>query len=247
MMKRSTLAAGLIVLSLSCAALALDPLGPPKALVGRNHWSLGAEFAFSDTDSELSNVVVNGAPVRDLPSKGFKANRVYATPRYGVLDNVDVFGRIGGIGLVESPILRAEPFVGDVGPAWGFGAAVTVYDSDRLDWGVVAQWSRSKTEEDQFGTTAHINRKLEVDSLQIATGPTYQVREDLNLYGGVFYHALDGEFDDPFVQFDMEEDSSFGGFAGLDWAVKEDVQWFLEAQTTGTAFVAATGLKWLFP
>ena len=127
--------------------------GLPRPFVGRNNWSLGVDYAFSDTDSELSNVVFNGAPVRDLPSKGFKANRAYATPRYGVLDNLDVFGRIGAIGLVESPILRLEPFVGDVGLAWGFGAAVTVYDSDRLDWGVVAQWSRSRTEEDQFGIT----------------------------------------------------------------------------------------------
>ncbi len=245
MMKRSTLAVGLIVLFLSCAAYALDPLGPPKAIVGRNNWSLGVDYAFSDTDSELSNVVFMGAPVRDLPSKGFKANRVYATPRYGVLNNVDVFARIGGIGLVESPILRLEPFVGDVGPAWGFGVAVTVYDCDRLDWGVVAQWSRSRTEEDQYGVTGNVHRELEVDSLQIATGPTYQAREDLNLYGGIFYHALDGEFEDPSAQFDMEQDSSFGGFAGLDWAVKEDVHWFLEAQSTGTAFAAATGLRWL--
>lgn len=116
-MKGSTLTVGSIVLFLSCAAYALDPLGPPKALVGRNNWSLGLEYAFSDTDTELSNVVFEGAPVRDLPSKGFKASRVYATPRYGVLDNLDLFGRIGGIGLVESPILRIEPFVGDTGLA----------------------------------------------------------------------------------------------------------------------------------
>ncbi len=247
MMKRSTLAVGLIVLLLSGGVYALDPLGPPKAIVGRNNWSLGAEYAFSDTNSELSNVVFQGAPVRDLPSKGFKASRVYATPRYGVLDNVDVFGRIGAIGLVESPVLRIEPFVGDVGPAWGFGAAATVYDSDRLDWGVVAQWSRSRTEEDQYGITANVHRKLEVDSLQIATGPTYGIREDLSLYGGVFYHALDGEFEDPTAQFDMEEDNPLGGFGGLDWAVKENVHWTLEMQSTSTAFAVATGLKWLFP
>jgi len=247
MMKRSALAGGLVVLFLSGAAYALDPLGPPKAILGRNNWSLGIDYAFSDTDSELSNVVFEGTPGGSRPSKGFKANRVYVTPRYGVLDNLDIFGRIGGIGLVESPILRLEPFVGDVGPAWGFGAAATVYDSDRFDWGVIAQWSRSKTEEDQFGVTAHIHRELEVDSLQIATGPTCRVREDLSFYGGGFYHLLDGEFEDPSAQFDMEEDNSFGGFAGLNWAVKEDVHWFLEAQTTGSAYAAAMGLKWLFP
>jgi len=245
MMKRNVLAAGVIVLFLSCAAYALDPLGPPKALVGRNNWSLGVEYAFSETDSELSNVVFNGAPVRDLPSKGLKATRGYATPRYGVLDNLDLFGRIGAIGQVESPILRIEPFVGDVGLVWGFGAAVTLYDSDRLDWGVVAQWSRSRTEEDQFSATGHTHRELEVDSLQIATGPTVQVREDLSVYGGAFYHALDGEFEDPVARFDMEEDSSFGGFVGVDWAVKENVHWIVEVQNTGTAFAAATGLKWL--
>lgn len=123
---------------------------------------------------------------------------------------------------------------------------MTLHDSDRLDWGVLAQWSRSRTEEDQFGTTAHIHRELQIDSLQIATGPTYQIREDLDLYAGGFYHALDGEFKDPLAQFDMAEDSSFGGFAGLDWAVKENVHWTVEVQNTGTALAAATGLKWLF-
>ena len=245
-MKGSRLAVGLIVLFLSCAAYALDPLGPPRAVVGRNNWGLGVEYAFSDTDTELSHIVFSGAPVGNLPSKGFKASRAYATPRYGVLDNLDLFARIGAIGLVESPILRIEPFVGDTGPVWGFGAAVTLYDSDRLDWGVIAQWSRSRTEEDQFGLTAHIHRELEADSLQIAMGVTYQIREGLNLYGGGFYHAFDGEFEDPVTSFDMEEDNSFGGFAGLELAVNDNVRWHVEMQNTGTAFAATTGLKWLF-
>lgn len=243
-MKRSSLAIGLIALSLSSPVHALDPLGPTKAIEGRNNWSIGVEYAFSETDTELSNVIWAGAPARNLPSDALQSNTVYVTPRYGVLDQIDVFGRIGAV-TMESPILTTERFEGSVGLAWGVGAAATVYDSERFDWGILAQWSRGQSEQERINPNSYIFREMEIDTLQIATGPTYQVREDLDVYAGGFYYTLDGEFHDALTPFDLENQESFGGFVGLNWAVKENVQWNVEAQCGGSVLTFATGLKWL--
>jgi len=245
-MHRSTLAIGLVVLSLSSSVYALDPLGAPKALLGRNHWSLGIEYAYSETDTELTGIFFGGEVTPDVSSKSLKANRVYVTPRYGVLENLDVFVRLGALTL-ETPVLTAARFEGDTDLAWGIGAAATVYDSERFDWGVIVQWSRGESEADSINPTMHFRSEMEVESFQVATGPTYQFREDLNLYGGGFYHSLDGEYRDNIpIRFDMEEDSSFGGFVGLDWMAKDDALWNVELQHTGTAFGIATGLRWVF-
>ncbi len=247
-MMRSRCVLGLVVLSLSSVTYALDPLGPPQAIVGRNNWSLGLEYAYSETDTELTDIVDDDGPLPNVSSKGLKANRAYVTARYGVLDRVDVFGRVGAI-TMESPVLNyGTRFTGDADVTWGFGAAVTVYDSGQFDWGLVAQWSHGESEMDMIAPDTHMRTEMEIECFQVATGPTYQIREDLNLYGGGFYHTLDGEYErsSGYLRFDLEQDSSWGGFAGLDWAVKEDVRFHAEVQHTGTALAIATGLKWLF-
>lgn len=251
-MKKSTSVLGLLVLSLSSVTYALDPLGPPKAVVGHKKWSFGIEYAYSETDIFRTNIINSGTPDADTPSKGLKAKRAYATIRYGLLDRLDVFGRFGAT-TMESPIgLSVAEFQGGVDVAWGFGAAITLYDSDRLDWGLLAQWSHGESQMDLFGSNGGYRlREMETECLQVATGPTYRIRDDLSLFAGGFYHALRGEYQErfdvaPHLRFDIEEDSSWGGFAGLDWAVRDDVRFHAEVQHTGTAVALTTSLNWLF-
>ena len=244
MVKRCLVAVSL--LSLCNVTFALERLGPPRATVGKQHGSLGIEYTYSETDTELSNVVTStDGAVPDTSSKALEANRTYAVLRYGPLDKLDIFARLG-VSQFESQIRTSTGrFVGDTDLAWGVGTALTVYERASFSWGVVGQWSHGESNMDKIDPTHHIRSEMEMDSLQIATGPTYQVRDDLSLYGGGFYHALDGEYDHTTTDYDFEEDSCLGLFAGLEWEIKEDARWTIEIQHTGTAVALGTGLQWL--
>jgi hypothetical protein len=239
-MWRKAVVTGLTCLSLASASYALDPIGPPKALLGQGHWSLGVEYAYSEVDVDASNVDLTiSAP--DVPTGELTANRAYVNLRYGLRDQVDLFARAGAVTFDLSEGWAGMS--GKPGFAWGLGTAATLYHTDRLDWGVLAQFSGGKsTPKETFSNSGQV----EMYSLQIATGPTYQLKDDLAVYGGIFYYVLDGEFDAWFGTWDLSEDSPVGLFAGLDWAVKEDAFFNVEIQYGETAFAVATGLRWIF-
>jgi hypothetical protein len=237
-MWKKTIITGLTCLSLASASYALDPIGPPKALLGQGHWGLGVEYAYSEADADASNVESTFAGLH-VPTETLEANRAYVKLRYGLRDQVDLFARAGAAKFALSETLGSTS--GEAGFAWGLGAAATLYHTDRLDWGVLAQFSGGKA------TTAFFSDdgQLEMYSLQIAAGPTYQIKDDLAVYGGIFYYMLDGEVDSFFGTWDLGEDSPVGLFAGLDWAVKEDAFLNVEIQYGETAFAVATGLRWV--
>ncbi len=241
-MWRKAVITGLTCLSLASVSYALDPIGPSKALLGQGHWSLGVEYAYSEADVDASNVE-NTFPGPHIPTEPLTANRAYVNLRYGLCDQVDLFARAGAV-TFDTPA-GWEAISGQPGFAWGLGAAATLYHTDRLDWGALAQFSGGKSTAESVvtGTDAHI----EMYSIQIATGPTYQIKDDLAAYGGIFYYALNGEMDTWLATWDLSEDSPVGLFAGLDWAVKEDAFLNVEVHYGETAFAVATGLRWVLP
>jgi hypothetical protein len=240
-MWRRTVVTGLTCLSLASASYALDPIGPPKALLGQNHWSLGVEYAYSEADVDASNVDTTFAGLH-IPTEQLTANRAYVKLRYGLRDQVDLFARAGAVTFDASGTWNG--ISGQAGFAWGLGAAATLYHTDRLDWGVLAQFSGGKSTAKDAWVGG--NAQIEMYSVQIAAGPTYQIKDDLAAYGGIFYYMLDGEFDSWLGAWDLSGDSPVGLFAGLDWAVKEDAFLNVEIQYGETAFAVATGLRWIF-
>lgn len=240
-MWKKTIIAGLACLSLASASYALDPIGPPKALLGQGGWSLGVEYAYSEADVDASNVDTTFVGLH-VPTEQLTANRAYVKLRYGLRDQVDLFARAGAV-TFESPGVWSGTSE-RTGFAWGLGAAATLYHhTDRLDWGVLAQFSGGKSTAADAWTTG--DTEVEMYSIQIAAGPTYQVKDDLAAYGGIFYYVLDGESDGWLGTWDLSEDSPVGLFAGLDWAVKEDAFLNVEVHYGETAFAVATGLRWV--
>jgi opacity protein-like surface antigen len=241
-MWRKVVITGLTCLSLASASYALDPIGPPKALLGQGGWSLGVEYAYSEADVDASNVDASFPGVH-VPTEPLTANRAYAKLRYGLRDQVDLFARAGAVTFDTTG--GWSGMSGKAGFAWGLGAAATLYHTDRLDWGVLAQFSGGKSSAE--GSLADTDAQVEMYSVQIAAGPTYQLKDDLAVYGGIFYYMLDGEAGTWFGTWDLSEDSPVGLFAGLDWAVKEDAFLNVEVQYGETAFAVATGLRWVIP
>jgi hypothetical protein len=239
-MWKKAVVTGLTCLSLASASYALDPIGPPRALLGQGHWSLGVEYAYSEADTEPHDV---DSPFGHLSSEPLRANRVYANLRYGLWDNVDLFARAGTVILDLNTGFSG--FSGEAGFAWGVGAAATLYKRDDLAWGLLAQFSSGESAQHTY-IVDEARSEIELQSFQIATGPTYQIKDDLAAYGGIFYFVLDGEYEGVLGTWDFDEDNPVGGFAGLDWAVKEDAHFNVEIQYAGSAFAIATGLRWLF-
>lgn len=238
-MWRKTVVVGLAFLYFGSVSYALDPLGPPKSILDQGDWSFGVEYIYSETDTDPSNVA---SPIAQPSTQVLFANRVYANVRYGMWEDVDLFVRAGGA-TFDLDTAFIGGFEGDTDFAWGLGAAGTLYQTDTLDWGLVLQFSSGKSLQRSLAFAGRA--EVEIRSLQIAAGPTYQVKDDLTGYAGIFYHMLDGEYEATFAEWDLSEKNFLGGFVGLDWEVKDNARLSIEFQYTGTAFALATGLKWM--
>ena len=128
------------------------------------------------------------------------------------------------------------------------GAAATIRDTEKLDWGVLVQLSRGESETRQ-GWPFFNETGIEFWSLQVAGGPTYQICDEMAVFGGLFYNMLDGELDRDIgagadLDADLEEENPFGVFAGLDWALKENAHLAFEVQYAGSTYAVAAGLRW---
>jgi len=223
-MQKKAVIVGLTVALFSSASYALDPIGPTKALQGQKHWSLGLEGAYGQTRTELDDF--------DMSSQ-LRENKAYVNLRYGVYEDIDVFGRLGLVAFEEDSFQD-----GDADLAFGFGAAATLRDKEKIDWGVLAQLSRGRS------SSVGMDSEVEAWSFQVAGGPTYQIRDDMAVYGGLFFYMLDGELEVGPFDTDMEEEDPFGLFAGIDCTVKEDMRWTLEFQWAGDTLAVTTGLYW---
>jgi opacity protein-like surface antigen len=238
-MREKTIIVGLIIALFGSTGYALDPLGPPKALLKEGQWSVGLEYAYSQTNTELEDGSLRGTPLPDRSSQ-LRANEAFVNLRYGppLHGVVDVFGRLGVVAF-KDPTLQD----GDADIAFGLGAAATVWKTgEKLDWGALVQFGRGES-----STRGSPSSEIEAWSLQMAAGPTYQIRDDMALYGGLFLDFLWGEFEGSNrLDWDMEQNDPFGVFVGLDWTVKENADWTVEFQYAGSTLAIATGLRWTF-
>jgi len=239
-MGKKTIVVALTILFLSSASYALDPLGPPKAVLNQGQWSPSLEYAYSEMRVELDNDTPAGT-VFQGKSTDVRASKAYANLRYGLWGNVDLFGR-AGLASFEAPELSQD---GDADFAWGVGAAATLRDTEKLDWGALIQYGRGKSET-RTGFPIPGESEIEAWSLQVAGGPTYQLCDEMAVFGGLFYNLFDGELerDEPAFEADLEEENPFGVFAGLDWALKENAHLAFEVQYAGSTYAVAAGLRW---
>ena len=141
-MGKKTVVATLTILFLGSASYALDPLGPPKALLDQGQWSPSVEYAYSEIRVELDNRLrhrrrISGGLDRD------PANKAYANLRYGVLGNVDLFGRVGLVDVRRSEIWAKRGMRTSPG-AWAPPLRSVI--RKKLDWGVLVQLSRGESE-----------------------------------------------------------------------------------------------------
>jgi opacity protein-like surface antigen len=234
-MKRKFLAIAIVLPVMGIwapSALALDPMGPPAAGLKQGGMSLGLDYSYSQINLKLKN----GEEYETVDNK---VEKTYANLGYGIADDWNVFGRLGGSKLEGEDLI----FYGAYGLAWGLGTKVTIYQDVDITWGALFQISWGKSMERSEGTY----EKLKWHEYQIAAGPTYRLTDNVSIYGGPFYSYLKGtDSDEAGKLADIKGKDQTGGYIGGQFDFTENVTLNAEYQLSDGASGMGLMLVWKF-
>jgi hypothetical protein len=232
----------MIIIFVSSPVFALDPLGPPCSDLRKGEYKGGIDVSFSSQDLEtdigslteyVNGVVAYAAPVKLDTLNDLEMYRGYATVAFSPVYNWEAFVRLVGAGL------RA-----------------TFYEELALKIGGLIQANYSeydgKVEASQWSGPHFLEIKmLEV---QAAVGATYMFSDRFAIYGGPFAHVIYGDLDyvlslDQFGDFvtlqlnwDIQDDITYGAYFGAQYKLKRDCAVTLEYQQTSNAYGIGAGV-----
>jgi hypothetical protein len=229
----------LVVIGMSGSiALALPPMGPPRALVGQDRWAVEVGVSHSKMDLEAFGTSrerqSDAAPwlpttnaehrIEDLTS-----NMVLGRVSYGAYDTVDVFVCLGlsdaQDDMTEELATGADGnrYTGlecSHGFTYGLGARATFWQEGDIIWGGLVQilWQNpgdgdiSLTPPGAAPDPSRLTGDAELDlqEIQVAVGPTVQL-DGFSVYGGPFLHFVTGDLD-----VDVMGTDSFGAVNRVD-------------------------------
>jgi len=218
----------LVVVGLcSTVALALDPMGPATAGLKQGQVSAGVEYSYSQMDLQYDgdysfNIgygYIYGTLKDKFMLKDTQMHKAYFNIGYGVSDNIEVFGRLGGANLYAQQNERGiedyyeydvwfDPLTYDIdtGFAAGFGGKVTVWQpSPELKIGVLGQgsWASVDYSMTMYGYAdgpeaywgANLSGEMDFWEWVLAVGATYELAPRFTVYGGPFYYWFSGDYD----------------------------------------------------
>jgi hypothetical protein len=211
------------IVALFCSPLwALTYMGPPTSNVKEGDFILGFDYSDSESDIEWSGYGDRGT-IKDV-----EGNLYLGKVGLGIADGFEFFGRFGTSEIEDA----GNEF------AWGLGTKATFGKKDNISWGALFQYMSLYAEDTQNIGGYLLDGDLDVQEFQFAIGPTYQINE-LSIYGGPFLHFIEGDVDLNIVGstylYDIEQESEFGGYAGIGWQISENSSLHVEYQFTDDA------------
>lgn len=242
MEKRMLLLAVMLMVVALCgsAAVALDPMGPPSAGLLQGQWSVGVDYSFSDMDLDLDGTGV----IPNITHPDVQVSKVYGNIGYGATDYWSVFVR-GGLARTETGLVGGVSRIdmGSTELAWGFGTKVTVFEqTPELVWGGLFQMSFANESQERESGPTMTTDSIEIDEMQVAVGPTWTPSEGMSLYGGPFYHWVDGRVERMGVRrYDIDTDK-YGVYGGARFEITEQTCVNAEIQWTGDAVAFAASM-----
>jgi hypothetical protein len=268
------LSLSLIIISLgSPHAFALDLMGPPSAEIEKGMFRAGAEYSFSKIDLDLIEgkatvfqnlAFLDSGPYDSLTIDNLKVNTLYATIGYGILENYEVFLRMGTAHAEFGDSLwdDGEDFDSNNNFAIGGGFKATFYKG--FDWKVggvfQVDWADLDGEVKSSSWTVPQPELVDISSteMQIALGVTYLWSSRVSVYGGPFVHFISGDFDLKFTRiFDstfytgkfswqFNEGPTYGGYIGAQIKLLDNSYANVEYQQTSDAEFYGAGLMFKF-
>jgi len=225
-------------------ALALDMMGRPSAGLSQGQWGVGVDYTFSDMDLDLDG---KGGTIPNITHPDVQMSKVYANLGYGVMDCWNVFLR-GGLARAETDSIggvTGDIEMGSTEFAWGFGTKATVYEQDpNLVWGGLFQMSFANESQERVSSPIMTGQSIEINEMQVAAGPTWTPRKGMSLYGGPFYHWVDGSVESMGVRQYSIDTEKYGVYGGAEFRINENASFNAELLYTGDA--VAFGASFLY-
>ncbi|MHC4584673.1 MAG: hypothetical protein ACYS3N_09090 [Planctomycetota bacterium] len=258
------------------AGFALDPLGSESDKLQKGQFGIGIDYSISDMDLKTkgrSNLAIYNVSIGSLVGiqsekqrldlDGVEVHKAYANLGYGITDNLEAFLRLGA----ADADWRDD---GDTHFSFGLRTGVTFYKKDALQLSALAQYSWAQSEFDSLPLTTVVggtpypllmSGKLSMHEIQIAMGPTYELTKDIALFGGGFFHLMEGSLDlkgsattvgipqfryDLDNSYDINRVSELGVYIGARIQATNDISYSIEYQHTNSADAIAMRLLWKF-
>jgi hypothetical protein len=275
--RKSQLAGAIIVLCICCSSsFALDPLGSASDKLQKGQFGIGVDYSESDMDFKAkgkSNLAVYNLTIGNLLGiqsekqrldlDGVEVRKTYANLGYGITDNLEAFLRLGAADADWKDD-------GDTHFSFGLRTGVTLYEKDAFKLSALAQYSWAKSEFDSLPLTTVVggisypllmSGKLSMHEIQIAMGPTYDLTDSVSLYGGGFFHLMDGTLDlkgsattvglpqfryDLDSSYDIDQVSDLGVYIGARIKTTNNISCSIEYQHTNSAEAIAMRFLWKF-
>lgn len=269
-MKKKVLLLGIVVVVMclkSSVTLALDPMGPPTADLKKGKFSAGSSYSYSKmnlklTGGKYSDSDGDSGVLPSIELEDFKINKVYADLGYEIADRWDIFLRLGSTkaDFKYEYDDAVSKFDSGTDFAIGLGAKTTFWQKGKLELGTLFQISWTDFDGrvkggDSTGEEWSDTISINLTEIQVAIGPSYQLTNKICLYGGPFFHFIDGELSGKGNALDSGggdkyswdiHRSGFGGYVGTQVNVAENIYFNIEYQHTATADGLGMSLIWQF-
>lgn len=251
------------VLLMSTQVLAFDFMGPTTSRLKKSgKTSIGVEYFWSKMEIDAE-----GISALDLTSDtidDFETDKITANLALGMGRGSEIFFRFG--------VTDADP---DNNDSWGGipdhmgssdevlvlggGAKWTLYDGAGFGWGLLTQlsWAEYDFDGKSYPVGVYdviLSPEFEVVEVQIATGPTFKLNDDLTIFGGPFLNFLNGDaefegsIDDSsaFFSADLEQEAILGGYIGAGLELGQKANLSFEIQATSGNYGMGGQFIWKF-
>ena len=251
------------IMLMSTQVLAFDLMGPTTSRhkdSGKS--SIAVEYFWSNMEIDADSIYELGLPSDTISD--FEMSKITANLALGMGRGSEIFFRFG--------VAEADPdnnsdwggIPGNMGSSdeallLGGGAKWTLYEEADFAWGLITQMSWAEYDFDgrSYSVGAHsvmFSPDFEIFEIQIATGPTAKVHEDVTVYGGPFLYFLTGEADlkgtidgtPAKVDSDLEQESILGGYIGVGLELSPKMDLAFEVQTTSGSYGLGGQFVWKF-
>ena len=259
----------LIMYLCSSVTLAIAPLGTPTSEIETGRWSIGADYSRSEIDLRLEDAQGTSFFTVNKAEK-VRFDLVLGKIGYGICENWDVFVGLGAskakyknvnsymdAGSFEQELVDYES---DTGFVTEVGTKTTFYEKDNLKIGGMVQLSwlnldgtykEASWTDGVFNDSGEGDLDADIIVVQAAPGLSYQLYENLSVYGGPFWQWIDGDgkadgktgsASGEGGKGDIKEDSSFGGWVGLKAELYKNLTCNVEFQATCSSNTLGIGI-----
>jgi hypothetical protein len=247
---------------ISTQVLAFDLMGPTTSrLKDSGKFSIAGEYFQSNMEIDADSIAA-----LDLISDtidDFEIDKTTANMALGMGRGSEIFFRFGVADVSPDNSDDWGSIPDNMGSSdevltLGGGAKWTLYDGTSFGWGLLTQVSWAKYDFDGRSYSVgvydvELSPEFEIVEVQIATGPTITLDENITFFGGPFLYFLNGHADfegtidgsPATISADLDQESLLGGYIGVELELGHAVISFEVQATSGSSGMGGQ-LVWKF-